>query len=89
MPNTPSLERLLARTEAVLARFEASLPPLQQAPDWQSAVAFRWRKSNDFSSYRATLSHEADFKRFGNSLTNTQILSTNGKPLTAQPGRDR
>ncbi|TXT32170.1 MAG: hypothetical protein FD131_512 [Rhodocyclaceae bacterium] len=46
MPNTPSLERLLARTEAVLARFEASLPPLQQAPDWQSAVAFRWRKSN-------------------------------------------
>ncbi|MBT9521644.1 MAG: DUF815 domain-containing protein, partial [Dechloromonas sp.] len=46
MPNTLPLERLLARAEAVLARFEASLPPLQQAPDWQSAVAFRWRKSN-------------------------------------------
>lgn len=45
MPDSPSLERLLARTEAVLARFEASLPPLQPAPDWQSAVAFRWRKS--------------------------------------------
>jgi outer membrane protein assembly factor BamB len=30
-----------------------------------------------------------DFKRFGNSLTNTQILTTNGKPLTSQPGRDR
>jgi hypothetical protein len=46
MSNSPSLERLLARAEAVLARFEASLPPFQQAPDWQSAVAFRWRKSN-------------------------------------------
>ncbi len=26
----------------------------------------RWRKANDFSSYRATLSHESDFKRLGN-----------------------
>ena len=46
MSNSPSLESLLARVEAVLARFEATLPPLQPEPDWQSAVAFRWRKSN-------------------------------------------
>ncbi len=30
-----------------------------------------------------------DFQRFGNSLTNTQILSTDGKAIAAQPGRDR
>ncbi|MDP2880496.1 MAG: ATP-binding protein [Azonexus sp.] len=46
VPDALPLERLLARAEAVLARFEASLPPLQQAPDWPSAVAFRWRKSH-------------------------------------------
>jgi len=44
MPNTPPLERLLARAEAVLARFEATLPPLSPLPDWNAAVAFRWRK---------------------------------------------
>ena len=30
-----------------------------------------------------------DFKRFGNALTNTQILSTDGTPIAAQLGRDR
>ncbi len=30
-----------------------------------------------------------DFERFGNSLTNTQILSTDGTAIAAQPGRDR
>ncbi len=30
-----------------------------------------------------------DFDRFGNALTNTQILSTNGDPITAMLGRDR
>ncbi len=46
MPDSPQLERLLARAEAVLARLEATLPPAPPAPDWQSAVAFRWRKRN-------------------------------------------
>lgn len=46
MPNTLPLERLLARAEAVLGRLEAVLPPPPQLPDWPSAVAFRWRKSN-------------------------------------------
>lgn len=30
-----------------------------------------------------------DFERFGNALTNTQILTTNGRPVTAVVGRDR
>ncbi len=30
-----------------------------------------------------------DFQRFGNSLTNTQVLSTNGLAVTAQLGQDR
>ncbi len=30
-----------------------------------------------------------DFERFGNALTNTQILTTNGKPVAAVVGRDR
>jgi len=46
MPDSPQLERLLARAEAVLARLEATLPPAPPAPDWQTAVAFRWRKRN-------------------------------------------
>jgi uncharacterized protein len=46
MPNSPQLERLLARAEAVLARFEATLPPTSPLPDWDAAVAFRWRKTN-------------------------------------------
>jgi hypothetical protein len=46
MPDSPQLERLLARAEAVLARLEATLPPAPSAPDWQAAVAFRWRKRN-------------------------------------------
>ncbi len=39
-----SLERLLARAETVLGRLEAILPTPPLAPDWASAVAFRWRK---------------------------------------------
>ena len=46
MPDSPQLERLLARAEAVLARLEATLPPAPPAPDWQAAVAYRWRKRN-------------------------------------------
>lgn len=39
------LERLLARAESLLGRLEAVLPPAPEAPDWQSAIAFRWRKN--------------------------------------------
>jgi hypothetical protein len=30
-----------------------------------------------------------DFERFGNALTNTQVLATNGQPLVAKPGHTR
>lgn len=46
MPDSLQLERLLARADAVLARFEATLPPVPPLPDWNAAIAFRWRKNN-------------------------------------------
>jgi len=46
MPDALQLEHLLARAEAVLGRFEASLPPAPPLPDWTTAIAFRWRKSH-------------------------------------------
>jgi hypothetical protein len=47
MTDPLQLERLLARAEAVLGRFEATLPALPPEPDWGAAIAFRWRKSRD------------------------------------------
>ena len=38
------LSAFLARAEKLLDRIEAALPAAPQAPDWKSAVAFRWRK---------------------------------------------
>lgn len=38
------LDRLLNRAEQLLERFERLLPPAASAPDWNSAVAFRWRR---------------------------------------------
>ncbi len=46
MTESPTLERLLARAEAVLGRLEGILPLPPATPDWESAIAFRWRKSN-------------------------------------------
>ena len=43
--NPDSLERLLSRAEAVLARLETVLPPAAPEPDW-NAMAFRWRSKN-------------------------------------------
>ena len=43
MSDIPQLERLLARAEAVLGQLEAALPPTPPPPDWQAAIAFRWR----------------------------------------------
>jgi len=45
MPDALQLEHLLARAEAVLGRFEANLPPAPPLPDWNTAIAFRWRKN--------------------------------------------
>jgi predicted AAA+ superfamily ATPase len=38
------LEQFLSRAEALLERLEGVLPPAAPAIDWNSAVAFRWRK---------------------------------------------
>jgi predicted AAA+ superfamily ATPase len=38
------LERLINRVEKVLARFEATLPREQSAPDWKKSMAYRWRR---------------------------------------------
>ena len=39
------LERLIARAESVLCRFEANLPAAPLQLDWENAIALRWRKS--------------------------------------------
>lgn len=38
------LSHCLERAETLLVRLEAWLPPASPLPDWQAAVAFRWRK---------------------------------------------
>ena len=43
-PDATALVRLLNRAEAVLGRLEGILPAPAAAPDWQAAIAFRWRK---------------------------------------------
>jgi uncharacterized protein len=37
-------ERFLVRAESLVARLEATLPQALTAPDWNSAIAFRYRK---------------------------------------------
>jgi hypothetical protein len=39
------LEKLVARTEQLLARLETLLPAPPKAVDWHAGTAFRWRKS--------------------------------------------
>lgn len=40
----PSLQKLMARAEALLERLEAWVPQAAPAPDWGAAVAWRWRR---------------------------------------------
>jgi len=42
--NTSSLESLIQRADALLARLEAVLPHALAAPDWAASIAFRYRK---------------------------------------------
>nr|MBB4246232.1 hypothetical protein [Rhodocyclus tenuis] len=41
------LASLLTRAEQLLARLEPLLPAATPAPDWESAVAFRWRRDRN------------------------------------------
>jgi predicted AAA+ superfamily ATPase len=45
MPNTVA-DRFLARAEDLLARLEHLLPQPPVSPDWDAAIAFRWRRRN-------------------------------------------
>ena len=42
--SNPQLTRFLARAEKLLERVEPLLPPASSAMDWDTALAFRWRK---------------------------------------------
>jgi len=41
----PGIEKLLARTEQLLARLESLLPAPPKPVEWRAGIAFRWRKS--------------------------------------------
>lgn len=41
------LERILRRTEGLLERLEALMPPAPPAPCWEEAIAFRWHRRGD------------------------------------------
>ena len=43
------LTTFLARAEKLLERIEPLLPPASAAPDWNAAIAFRWRKRGSAS----------------------------------------
>lgn len=43
-PPVSTLDSFLARAERLLERIEPLLPPASPVPDWNAAVAFRWRK---------------------------------------------
>jgi predicted AAA+ superfamily ATPase len=53
------LDQFLARAEALLERIESILPQADKQPDWNSGVAFRWRKSggNDRRAYLQPVAH--------------------------------
>jgi len=44
MASNPSLQHLIDRAEALLARIEAVVPHPLAAPDWHASIAFRYRK---------------------------------------------
>ena len=44
MASNTSLQHLIDRAEALLARIEAVVPHPLAAPDWSASIAFRYRK---------------------------------------------
>lgn len=52
-PPAPQLSSFLARAEQLLERIEPLLPPQSPEPDWDSAIAFRWRKHGRFGYLQA------------------------------------
>ena len=48
--------KLIARAEALLEKIERIVPTVPAAPNWKTAVAFRWRKKNGVG-YLQTVTH--------------------------------
>jgi uncharacterized protein len=46
-----TFEKFLARAEALIARLEYLVPPEVQPTDWDTAIAFRWRKHRGKESF--------------------------------------
>lgn len=53
------LDQFLSRAEAVLTRLEALLPQAHAAPDWNAAIAFRWRKGSAGHGFLQPVTHRA------------------------------
>jgi predicted AAA+ superfamily ATPase len=55
------LDQFLTRAEAMLARLESMLPQAGAVPDWDAAIAFRWRKpgGRDSRGYLQPVKHLA------------------------------
>ncbi len=54
-----SFERLIARAEQVLGRLEAVLPQPLSAPDWNAAIAWRYRRRNNGAGRLEPVRHVA------------------------------
>ncbi|MGD9943083.1 MAG: ATP-binding protein [Burkholderiaceae bacterium] len=54
MPDSAALERFALRAEALLQRLETLLPATP-APDWDAAIAFRWRRRQTALGTQAVL----------------------------------
>ncbi len=48
-----ALEQLLGKAEVLVERLEKLIPPVPEATDWNSAIAFRWRGSDARPALRA------------------------------------
>lgn len=57
----PQLAAFLARAEKLLERIEPLLPPASPMPDWDAAIAFRWRKRGS-TSYLQPVSRPAPIR---------------------------
>lgn len=55
------LASFLARAEKLLERIEPLLPPASPVPDWNSAIAFRWRKHGN-SGYLQCINHPSTIR---------------------------
>ncbi|GHU34685.1 hypothetical protein AGMMS50256_28670 [Betaproteobacteria bacterium] len=57
----PSLTSFLERAERLLARLEPLLPPESPVPDWNAAVAFRWRR-HGAAHYLQAVAHPSSIR---------------------------